>query len=101
MYQLTRGLERRGHVGEVVADGLVLPNRLAEALPFLGVAQRILQRCPADAERPAGDLDATDLQSAHHLREPATLVTAQQRGRRRAKVVEGQFAAFHALAATL
>ena len=34
------------HVGQVVADRLVLPDRLAEALAVLGVLQRVLERRP-------------------------------------------------------
>ena len=36
--ELAGGGELGGHVGQVVADGLVLPDRLAEALPLLRVA---------------------------------------------------------------
>ena len=65
--------ELGGHVGQVVADRLVLPDRLAEALALLRVAQRVLEGGPGDAERPGGDLDAADLQALHHLGEAVAL----------------------------
>src|SRR6201996_859437 len=76
--QLAGGGELGGHVGQVVADRLVLPDRLAERLPLLGVAQGVLERGPADAEGPARDLDAAHLQAAHHLREPPPFRVPQQ-----------------------
>ena len=79
----------------------MLPDRLAERLPLLGVAQRVLERGPADAERAAGDLDPADLEAAHHLREPLALGPAEQRCPRDMEVVEDQLAALDALVAEL
>ena len=89
------------HVGQVVADRLVFPDRLAERLPLLCVPQRVVQGGLADAERAGGDLDPADLQAAHHLPEPLALAPAQQRARRDPVVLEGELAALHALVAEL
>src|SRR3954468_14349149 len=85
--QLPGGGQLRGHVGQVVADRLVLPDRLAEALPLLGVAQGVVERGLADPEGARGDLDAAGLEAAHHLPEPAAGVPAEHRGGRHAVVV--------------
>jgi hypothetical protein len=60
-----------------VADRLVLPDRLSERFPLLGVAQRVFQGGARDTQRPAGNLDPADLQPAHHLREPLPLGPAE------------------------
>src|SRR4029077_19949538 len=89
------------HVGQVVADGLVLPDRLAERLPLLRVARRVLQRGLGHAERPGRDLDPAYLQAAHHLPEPLALEPAQQRAGRDPVVGEAELAALYALVAEL
>ena len=81
--QLAGGGELGGHVGEVVADRLVAPDRLAERLAVLGVLQGVLERGAADAEGPRRHLDPPGLQPAHHLREAAALA------RRRAAPIAG------------
>src|SRR5258708_3762749 len=79
--ELPRGGHLGRHVGQVVADRLVLPDRLSEALPLLGVPQRVVQRGVGAPQRPRGALDAAGLQTLHHLREALALDTAQQRSR--------------------
>ena len=87
--QLAGGGELGRHVGEVVADRLVLPDRLAEASRAPGRRRRASSNAAAaDAERPGGHLDAAGLEALHHLREPLALVAAEQRVGRGAVVVE-------------
>src|SRR5699024_2834028 len=95
-----RGLLRR-HVREQVADRLMLPDLLAEALPLLRVTHRVLERGPAHTDRPRGHLDPADLQAPHHLGEPLALDPAEQRRTRNPHPVEGQLTALHALVAEL
>ena len=86
--ELAGGGELGGHVGQVVADGLMLPDRLAETLPLLGVGQRILQRRGRHAQRPRRHLDAAGLQALHHLGEALPGRPAEHRRRRHPAVVE-------------
>ena len=67
------------HVGQQVADRLVLPDRLAERLALLRVRERVVERGLGDAHRAGGHLDPADLQARHHLREAAALLAAEQR----------------------
>ena len=99
--ELAGGGELGRHVGQVVADGLVLPDRLAEALPLLGVPQRILQRGRRHAERARRDLNASGLKAFHHLRETLARLAAEDRRRGHAAVVERQLAGLDALVAQL
>src|SRR4051794_20850359 len=64
-----RGLDLRGHVGELELDRLVLGDRLAERLALLAVAQTELQRALRDPDAAGRDVDAADLQCVHHLAE--------------------------------
>src|ERR1035441_4667207 len=104
-----RGVQRQefgrgqlgGHVGQVVADALVLPDRLAERLAFLRVPERVVEGGPAHAEGTGGDLDTAELQALHHLGEPLPLGQAEQAGDRGAVAVEGKLAALHPLVTEL
>ena len=95
--ELLAGGDLGRHVGEQVADRLVLPDRHAERLPFLGVAQRVVERRPGDADRPAGDLDPAGLEPGHHLAEALALDAAEQGVARHVAVVEVQLARLDAL----
>src|SRR5215211_5719858 len=64
-----RGLDLRGHVGELELDRLVLGDRLAERLALLRVAQAQLERALRDADAAGGDVDPADLERVHHLGE--------------------------------
>src|SRR5664280_2712062 len=89
------------HVGKVVADRLVLPDGFAEGLALLGIRQGILRCCRGDTQRTGGDLDPTDLQAAHHLREPLAFLATEQAHGRDPEVVERQLAALNTLVAEL
>src|SRR6202044_2572076 len=90
-----------GRIGQVVADRLVLPDRLAEAFALLGVGERVVERGPGDAQRAGGDLDPPGFQALHHLREAVSLGPAEHRVGGRAVVLEYQLAGLHALVAQL
>jgi len=81
----------------LTADGLVLPDRYPEALPLLGVAQRVVERGLRDAHRPGRDLDAADLQALHHLCEPTARRATEQRPGWCVVVIKGQLTALDAL----
>src|SRR6185312_3580103 len=71
------------HVGQVVADRLVFPDRLAEALPLLGVGQRIVEGRGGHPQCPGCDLNTARLKAFHHLRKALARIAAQNRGVRR------------------
>ena len=73
----------------------------SEGLPVLGVAEGVVERRPCDADRPAGDLDATGLEPGHHLAEALALDAAEQGVARHVTVVEVQLARLDALVAEL
>ena len=82
-HQLAGGGQLGGHVGQVVADRLVPPDRLAERLAVLRVrAARPRTRPAPTPSGPRGHLDAAGLQAAHHLGEARALDAAEQRRRR-------------------
>src|SRR5665213_3739476 len=56
------------HVCEVIRDGLMVPDRYAERLSFLGVRERILVRSSPASEGSRSDLDPAGLEPQHHLR---------------------------------
>src|SRR5215813_7708527 len=57
----------------------MLPDRLAEALPFPRVSQRVIERCLRHAHSPGRYLNPADLQSLHHLGESAARLKPEQR----------------------
>lgn len=75
---LAGGSELGGHLREVGADGLVLPDGLAEALALLGIGERIVEGGLPDAQGAGGNLDAPGLQALHHLGEALALDVAEQ-----------------------
>ncbi len=99
--QLPRGGELGGHLRQVVADGLVLPDRLAEALALLRVGERILERGGRDTQGAGGDLQTTGLESLHHVGEALAGLAAEDRVGGDAVVVETQFARLDALVTQL
>src|SRR6185312_6361622 len=61
-----RGDARR-HIGELVRDSLVLDDGTPEGLALFGVRERVLERGARQPDRARGDVDAPDLEAAHHL----------------------------------
>src|ERR1700757_2695482 len=88
--ELTGGGEFGRHVGEGVADGLMLPNRPPEALPLLCVSQRVLERGRRHSQGAGSYLDAACLESLHHLRKALAHAAAQNCRRRQSVVIERQ-----------
>src|SRR4051795_13587583 len=82
-------------------DRLVLPDLLAERLALLRITHRVVDSCLRNTNRARRDLDATELQPAHHLRETLTFLAAEQRLCRREVTVERQLARLDALVAEL
>ena len=80
-HQQPGGVHLGRHVGQQVADRLVLPDRLAERLALLGVGERVVEGRLGDADRAGGDLHPAELQAGHELGEAAPLLAAEQRGR--------------------
>ena len=76
-------------------------DRFAEGLALLGVADGFLERGLGHADRARRDVDAAHFQPAHDVLEPAAFLPADQRVRRRGKVLEGEFAGVQALVAQL
>ena len=99
--QLLGGGQLGRHVGEQVADRLVLPDGLAEALAVLRVAHGVLEGGTRDAGGAGGHLDAADLEPLHELREALALHAAEHGGPRHPVVAEGDLAALDALVAEL
>ena len=90
----------RRHVGEQVADGLVLPDRLRSSRgPGRSAGHR--RRRPGHPDRAAGHLDAARLEPVHHLREALALGPAEQCVGRHAAVVEVQLARLDTFVAQL
>src|SRR6185312_4064108 len=75
---------------KVVADGLVLPDRLAETLALLRIPQRIVEGGRRDPQRPRCHLNTPRLKAFHHLRETRARLTTEDRRRRHPTVVERQ-----------
>src|SRR5947208_15697929 len=84
-----------------MSDRLVLPDLLTERLSLLRITHGVVDSCLRDTDRSRRDLDATELQPAHHLREALTFLAAEQRLRRREVTVEGQLARLDSLVAEL
>jgi hypothetical protein len=57
-HQLARRFQPGGQIGEAMAHGLVLDDRLAKALALLGIADGDLQRRLRHADALRGDADA-------------------------------------------
>src|SRR5665811_474361 len=99
--QLPGGGELGDHLGQVVADRLVLPDRHPEALALLGVLQRVLECGASHSQGATGHLQSADLEPAHHLGEAGALGLAEQRRHRNAHLLEGDLAALHTLVTEL
>src|SRR3954465_15535150 len=83
------------HVGDEIADRLVLPDRLAERLALLGVTGRIRERGLGHPHRPRGHLDPADLQPPHHLLPSHARLAAEHRAGRHPHPVEDQLTGLH------
>ena len=68
----------------------MLPDRPSHRLPHVRVAKRRLQRGVRDADTAGGDVDASELEAAEHLRDAAALDTAEEACRVDRDVVEQQ-----------
>src|SRR5665647_2714365 len=99
--QLPGGGELGDHLGQVVADRLVLPDRHPEALPLLGVPQGVLERGAPHSQGATRHLQPADLEPAHHLGEAGALKMAEQRRHRHAHLLESDLAALHTLVTEL
>src|SRR5213080_1339242 len=84
------------HVGELQLDRLVLADRLAERPSLLGIADGVLEGRLGDADGACGDVDASHLEPAHHLREAAALDAAHEIPGH-AEVLEAHLAGLHPL----
>src|SRR5215475_5954471 len=82
-------LDLHAHARQLELDGLELGDLLSELLALAGVAERRLERGLAHADRAGRVRDATALERAGHLLEPA-LDAAEERRRRDPQVLEGQ-----------
>ena len=79
----------------------MLGDLAAERLPFLGVADRDVERPLGNADAARGDVHAADLDARHHLLEPAPLLAAEQVRRRDAVIGEDQLRCLDPLVAEL
>ena len=79
--ELARGFDLGRALGQAKTDGLVLEDRLAEALALLGVLNRHLQRAARHADALRGDADAPALQAAERDLVALALVADQVLGR--------------------
>ena len=100
-HQEPRGLHLGRHRREPVPDRLMLPDRLAEGLPLLAVADGGVEGCLGDPDRPGGDLDPADLEAAHHLGPAETRLAADHVGGRYDDVVEADLGRLDSLVAEL
>jgi hypothetical protein len=79
----------------------VLADRLAERLPLLAVADRILEGRARDADRARRDVDAADLEPGQRDLEAAALLAADERVGGQAVVLERDLARLDAAIAEL
>ena len=63
----------RGHVGQLVLDGLVFGDGFAKRGAALRVANGLFKRCAGNAQATGGDVQALGFQARHHLFETLTL----------------------------
>src|ERR1700674_4313059 len=73
----TRGLHLGRHVGELQLDRLELCDGPAKRMPAARVRERPVEAGLRHAHRPAGDVDAPELQRRQRLLQPVALFPAQ------------------------
>src|SRR4029077_18161377 len=91
------------HLRELELDRLVVGDRLAESLPFLGVADRLLEPALRDPDRPGGDVHAAELDPAHEVPESSVLAgfATENASERRSESVKCQLDRLDALVSEL
>src|SRR5690606_3909996 len=89
--QQPRGVDARGHVGELEADALELVDRAPEGLALVRVAARGLERGAGDADRLRRDPDAAAVERRHRHHEALALAADASRLRHEA-ALEGHAA---------
>ena len=99
--QQPRGFDVRGHVGQLVLDGLVFGDRLAESGAALRVADGFFKSGARNAQTAGGDVQALGFQSGHHLLETLALDASDQILRRHGEIGEMQLAGFDAFVSQL
>src|SRR4029453_124863 len=89
--QELRGLDARGHLGELGLDELVLRDGLAKGLALLGVADGVLEGRPGETHTARRHIDAPALQGTHDHREACVLL-AEQVLQRHARILKDELA---------
>src|SRR5579875_112506 len=86
--ELPRSRQLGSHVGQIVADRLMFPDRPPEALPLLGIAEGVLKRGRRDTQCPRRDLNTSGLKTFHHLPKATAGYATEDRRCRHPVVVE-------------